>query len=217
MSHAWESQIIRVTSGRLNTADDSVIGGVSGISGASKFSGQLGKTVSYSADQMSAMYDSSVGTLYYGRFRYVRFRAGDDDSPAIGVGKIMFWDTTVATDWWNYFQVTRDENLSSADNAVAIAGICISVPTQGNYGFIQDQGLVPVRMRAVLTVAGAIGSRVYAAGAGDTGNDQGTADTLTTDSTSLANVRKLGWAPAAPVGGALANVNLDFTNVLAMG
>lgn len=217
MSHAWESQIIRITSGRLNTVNDSVIGGVSGISGASKFSGQLGKTVSISADQMSAMYSSTIGNLYYGRFRYVRFRAGDDDSPAITVGKIMFWDTTVATDWWNYFQVTRDENLSTVDNAVAIAGICIGVPTQGNYTFIQDEGLCPVRMRAVLTVTGATGSRVYAAAAGDTGNDQGTADTLTTDSTALANARKLGWAPVAPVGGALANVALSFTNILGVG
>lgn len=214
MSHAWESQIIRVTSGRLNTVNDSVIAGVSGISGASKFSGQLGKVVSYSADQMSAMYDSSIGTLYYGRFRYVRMRTDDDDSPVITPGKLVFWDTTVAADWWNYFQVTRDENLSTVDNAVALAGVYIGGIEPGNYGFIQDEGLVPVRMRAVLTVAGATGSRVYATAAGDTGDDQGTADTLTTDSTSLANARKLGWAPAAPVGGALANVALSFTNIL---
>jgi hypothetical protein len=210
---AWESQIMRITTGLLNTVNDTVIGGQEGISGVSKFKGQLGKTVTFTPDQIAQMYDSTVGTLYGGRFRYVKMRSTDDDSPAITPGKIVFWDTTV-TDWWKEYQVTRDENLSTSDNAVAIAGIYLGGFEPGNYGFIQDLGMVPVRMRAVLTAAGATGSRVYAAGAGDTGDDQGTGDVLTTDSTSLANKRQLGWAPAAPTGGALANVVLDFTNVL---
>ncbi len=211
--YPWESQIIRITTGLLNTVNDTVIGGQEGISGVSKFGGQLGKTVGFTPDQIAAMYDSTVGTLYGGRFRYVKMRATDDDSPVLTPGKIVFWDTTVSN-WYSAYQVTRDENLSSSDNAVAIAGIYLGGIEPGNYGFIQDLGMVPVRMRSVLTAAGAIGSRVYAAGAGDLGLDQGTADVLTTDSTSLANKRQLGWAPAAPVASALTNVVLDFTNVL---
>jgi len=217
---AWESDIIRVSTGKLNTVNDTYIGGAPagsiGLSAAnmvSLYAGQLGKALWLGPDQISTMFDSSVGTLYGGRYRYVRMRDGDVDSPAVGVGQILFWDTTV-TAWQSAYQVTRDENLSSVDNAVMIAGIYLGGFTGGNYGFIQDLGMVPVRFRSVLTTAGAIGSRVYAAGTGDTGSDQGTADVLTTDSTSLANARFLGNAVTAPAGGALANVILRYDNIL---
>ena len=215
MSTPWESPIIRVTSGLLNTVNDTVIGGGStGASGSSKFQGQLGKHLWLGPDQITQMYSSTIGTLYGGRFRYVRMRAADDDSPAVGVGQILFWDTTVSS-WQSAYQVTRDENLSSSDNAVMIAGIYLGGFTGGNYGFIQDLGMVAVRFRSVLTAAGAIGSRCYAAGAGDTGSDQGTADVLTTDSTSLANARYLGNAVEAPAGGGLKQVLLGFKNIIA--
>lgn len=210
MSTPWESPIIRISSGRLNNVNDALIGGVSGGAGGfSKFAGQLGKHIWVGQEQIAALTNTATGTLYAGRYRYIRTRALDDDSPAIQVGQIVFWDTTL-TNWQTLFQVTRDENLSSTDNAVMIAGIFIGSPsTQGNYGFIQDAGLVNIRFRAVLTAAGAVGSRVYAAGTGDVGSDQGTADVLTTDSTSLANARYLGRAVAAPVGSTSVLVMLD--------
>ncbi len=211
--YPWESQIIRISTGRLNTVNDSVIGGQSGISGESKFKGQLGKVLGFTPDQIAPMYDSSVGTLYGGRFRYVRMRSADDDSPVLTPGKIVFWNTTL-TNWWTLYEVTRDENLSTSDNGVAIAGIYLGGIEPGNYGFIQDLGMVPVRCASVLTGSLVTGARMYAKGAGDLGLDQGTADVLTTDSTSLANKRYLGWAPVAPVASALTNVMLDFTNVL---
>jgi hypothetical protein len=214
---SWDSPIIRVSTGLLNTVNDALIGGVSGgASGFSKFSGQLGKTLWVPPDQISLLHDSSVGTLYGGRFRYVRMRSADDDSPALTPGKLLFWDTTI-TNWQSSYQVTRDEDLSSVDNAVMLAGVYLGGFEPGNYGFIQDLGMVPVRFRSVLTTAGAIGSRVYAAGAGDTGDDQGTADVLTSDATSLAHARFLGRAPTAPSGGSLTAVLLDFTNVLGVG
>ena len=64
-------------------------------------------------------------------------------------------------------------------------------------------------------MAGAIGSRAYAAGAGDLGGDQGTADVLTTDSTSLANARYLGNAVTAPAASTLSPVLLGFHNIIA--
>ena len=57
---------------------------------------------------------------------------------------------------------------------------------------------------------------IYASGAGDLGLDQGTADVLANDATSIAAKRQLGWAPATPVASALTNVVLDFTNVMGM-
>ena len=209
---AWESQIIRVSTGFLNTVNDALIGGVSGGTGQfSKYAQQLGKTVTYVPEQITQMYDAAVGTLYGGRFRYVRMRAADADSPALVIGQILFIDTTV-TAWETAYQVTRQENLSSVDNAVMIAGIYLGGFTPGNYGFIQDLGEVPVIFRASLTAAGAVGSRVYAAGAG-AGADEGRADVLTTDATSLAHARYLGKAITAPVASTLSRVAVDFTNV----
>lgn len=208
----WSSQIIRVSTGFLNTVNDTVIAGVPSFPGGSvsKFAGQLGKHLTVGNDQIEGMYDSTVGTLYAGRYRYVRRRSTDDDSPAVAPGKIAFWDTTV-TNWQNAFQVTTDENLSSSQNAVMRAGIFIGNIEPGNYGFIQDLGEVFVRFRSVLTTSGVTGSPVYAAGAGDLGNDQGTCDTITTDSTAIQNEKFMGWAVVAPTNGGLKQILLAST------
>ena len=66
-----------------------------------------------------------------------------------------------------------------------------------------------MRYPPTCAAAGAVGSRVYAAGAGDLGADQGTCDVLTTDSTSVANARYLGRAVTAPTGGGLSTILLD--------
>ena len=204
---AWESPIIRVTTGRLNTVDDLVIAGGPSIGSRSRYGGQLGKSVFYSSEQISTMFDSSVGTLYTGAYQYVKRRASDPDSPALAAGKLAFWDTT-ATSWESAFQVTTDENLDGQANAVIRAGVFIGHITPGQYGFIQWFGEASLRFRTVLTTAGAVGSPVYAAAAGDTGADQGTADVLTTDSTAAANERWLGWAVTAPTAGGLKKVLL---------
>jgi len=90
------------------------------------------------------------------------------------------------------------------------AGIFINNIEPGKYGFIQDLGEVYVRFRSVLTTAGAIGSPVYAAAAGDIGLDQGTLDVLTTDSTSVANERFMGYAVEAPTASGLKRILLAF-------
>ncbi len=210
---AWDSPIIRVSTGRLSTVNGALIGGVSGnAAGFSKYAGQLGKTVWFNTDQMPSMFDSTVGTLYMGRYRYVRMRDGDDDSPAVAIGQILYWDTVVAN-WESAYQVTRDSNLSSVDEGVMIAGIYLGTLTGGNYGFIQDLGEASVLFRASLTVAGAIGSRVYDAGAG-AGVDEGLADVLTADATSLINAHYLGAAVNAPVAATLSRVLLNFNNAV---
>lgn len=213
MSTAWESPIIRVTSGRLNTVNDTYIGGQVSIGSRSRYAGQLGKHLFVGSENIAQMADTTIGDLWAGRYRYVKMRAADDDSPALDIGQLLFWDTT-ATNWQTAFQVTRDENLSSTDNAVMIAGVYIGGFEPGNYGFICDLGLVDVVYRSVLTAAGAPGSRVYAAGTGDTGSDQGTCDVLTTDSTSLANARYLGVADETPVAGAKRRILLNFKPTL---
>ncbi len=210
---AWESPIIRISTGFLNTVNETVIANQAGIAGFSKFAGQLGKTLWVDSSQIAALFNSAIGTLYAGRYRYVRRRAADDNSPALGVGKIVFWDSTVTGGLANY-QITSDENLSSTANAVLMAGIAIGDIDPGSYGFIQDMGLVNVKFRSVLTASGAPGIDVYAAAVGDTGSDQGTADVLTTDSTAVANQRYLGNAIGTPAGSSLTQVLLNMKNTL---
>lgn len=204
---AWESPIIRVSTGYLNSVNDSIIANQATINSRSRYAGQLGKNLTVSDEQIAQLTNTTIGTLYGGIFQYVRRRATDDDSPALGPGKIAFWDTVV-TNWHTAFQVTTDTNLSSSANAIMRAGIFIGNIEPGNYGFIQWLGLVNVRFRSVLTTAGAIGSPVYAADVGDTGLDQGAADVLTTDSTSVANERAIGYAVAAPAASGLSLVAL---------
>jgi len=209
MSTPWESPIIRVSSGFLNTVNDTVIANQATLGTRSRYAGQLGKHLTVSNDFIAQLTNTTIGTLYGGRYRYVRRRATDDASPALGPGKIAFWDTTL-TNWQDFFQVTTDENLSSSANAVMRAGIFINNIEPGKYGFIQDLGEVYVRFRSVLTTAGAIGSPVYAAAAGDIGLDQGTLDVLTTDSTSVANERFMGYAVEAPTASGLKRILLAF-------
>ena len=211
----YTSDIIRM-SRAINQVDDDVVGGVpaGADSTVSAVSGQLGKQIWLDPSQI--IFTTSVGTLYGGGYRYVRYRSADTPAPI--VGQIAFWDTTV-TDWEETYQVTREEDLGGGSNAIFIAGIFISAAVAGNYCYIQDAGLVPVRFRAALTSAGAVGSRCYAAGAGD-GADEGyadvinTADPATYGDVSLLQARYLGVAPAAPVAGALANVVLGFKNII---
>lgn len=204
----WSSQIIIVTTGQLNTVSDTVIGGSASIGNRSRFGGQLGKHLFVSQDQIAGMTNTSVGDLWGGRFRYVKRRAADDDSPAMTPGRLAFWDTTV-TGWQSAYQVTADENLGGQANATLRAGVFIGNIQPGEYGFIQDLGIVDARFRTVITGTPALGSPIYAAAAGDTGFDQGTFDVLTTDSTALANERFIGWALELPVAAALRQVSLS--------
>ncbi len=214
MSTPWESPIIWITTGKLNTVNDNVIGGSESIGGRSRFAGQLGKHVWFAPEQIDNMFDPAIGTLYGGRYRYVRMRAGDADSPVTAVGQTLFWDTTI-TDWQKKYQVTREADLSSVDNAIMIAGVYLGGFDTDNYGFIQDLGMVPILFRASLTAAAAIGSRVYVSD--DAGADEGLGDVLTTDSLSATNARYLGAAVTLPVATELDAVLLNFTNALGMG
>lgn len=206
MPTPWDSNIARVTTGLFNTVNDLYIGGPNKIGTDARYAGQLGKILTIGNDQIAQMFDSTVGNLYGGRYQYVKRRATDPASPTLAAGKLAFWDTTVSN-WQTAFQATTDENISTNQNATIRAGVWLNAVTPGNYGWIFiGGGITPIRFRSVLTASGVTGSPVYAAGAGDAGDDEGTADVLSTDSTALANEKFLGWAITAPTGGSLTNV-----------
>lgn len=167
---AWESPIIRVSTGLLNTVNDSVVGGqASGMVGSSnpKFGGQLGKMLAVGQSQIGQMYSSSVGTLYAGVYQYVKFNTGDT-APVIG--QAAFWlDGSSVGD----FTVSTDSN-GNATSTPMVAGIFISIPTAGNYCFIQIAGIATVKYKSGLTVSAATGAPVIVASTGLADTNAGT-------------------------------------------
>lgn len=164
---AWESPIIRVSTGLLNTVNDSVIANQAGITGVSKFGGQLGKYLAVSQDQIALMYSSTVGTLYAGIYQYVQFNSGDT-APVIG--QACYWLSGQSA---GSFIVSTDSN-GNATNTPMPAGIFISIPTAGNYCFIQVAGIATVKYKDGLTVAAATGLPVIAGSDGLADTNAGT-------------------------------------------
>ena len=198
-------------SSALPTATSLVIGGEAGISGASKFAGQLGAPIWL--DDAALMYSSSIGAVYGGRFRYVRLAAG---ATAVVRGQIVFWDISVAD---NLFQVTTSE-AGSVPGAQLRAGVVLNPSwSAGYYSFIQDVGPTYVKFRAALTaVPAGVGVSVYAAAAG-AGADNGLADVVnsadpaTFSDVGLLQNRCLGSAIELPTNGGVKLVNLNLMNV----
>lgn len=208
------SQIQRITAGSINKVNDAVAGmpGAPLGIGTSKFAGQLGNGIYL--DDTNILFDSSMGTVYGGHFRYVRLAAAA--TVPLKVGQILFWDT-VANAADNLFQVTTAES-GTTDGAMNIAGIALNTAWgAGNYSFLQDMGSVFVRFRGTLTAAGAIGSRVFAAAAG-AGADLGEADVIDSSNPTLfSDVSKmmgryLGIAIDAPTNNGLKRVNVAVHN-----
>lgn len=208
-----QSQILRISSGYINQVNDPVPGlsAVPGGTGVSPYFGQVGKWIDL--DDAALKFNSSVGTVWGGRFQYVKLASTATANPA--VGQIVFWED--ANDASEY-EVTTVEDASSASNAIQIAGIVLSnVWTPGYYSLIQTIGLVNVKFRGTLTSAGAIGSSVYAAGAG-AGADNGLADVIASATptqfgdVTLMQARFLGTAAyTAPANGGTSRVFLGFT------
>lgn len=196
-----DSQIQRMN-GPINAVNDSVIAGQPAFgnsSTVSKVAGQLGKSIQF--DDSNVIFDAAVGTVYGGRFQYVRLSAGSAE-PALG--QLVFWDVSVAV---NLYQVTTLES-GTVPGAQFMAGVVLNPDwTPGNYSYIQTLGLVDVKFRAALTAAPAgVGQAVYAAAAG-AGADNGLADTIgSADPTDFQDVslmanRYLGTAWELPVNG----------------
>lgn len=206
-------QIIRLSSGVVNKVNDAVVGQQAAQYGygGTKFAGQLG--AGFWQDDSVLRYDSTIGTVYGGHFRYVRLAAA---SAVPIVGQLAFW-SPIASFADNLYQVTADEAATSGDDAVAIAGVFLyGSITAGNYTVIQDIGPCFVKMRAAaLTGTAAVGCAVIAAAAG--GADVGFCDTVdqlanpaTMQDVSLFLRRYVGRSRGTPVAGALALVDLNF-------
>lgn len=133
---ATNSQSARVNQVRLNLVNDSVAGGVlTSGTGVAATLGQLGKTCEF-ANANEIFYDPAVGTLYPGKYQYVKNVKSDWRSAVRG--RIAFWfgDPT------NYVVTPRPQDGE-------IAGIYINALSNGYYGWIQIEGIASVRFSVV--------------------------------------------------------------------
>ena len=211
MSH-FDSPIVRLTTGFIDTINDTVVGGKPAFGTSSTVStvaGQLGQ--GFWLDD-SALQWNSATPGFGGHFRYVRLSTAATTLPVRG--QIVFWDlTSVAVD--NLYQVTTLES-GSTTGALFAAGIVLNGVSwaKGNYSVIQDVGPCYVQFRGTLTgAASAFGAGVFCAGAG-AGVDNGFAD-VQTQSTAITDVmlqRFLGTAMGAPTNASLTVVNLRLGN-----
>lgn len=192
-------QITEITTGKMNTVNDPVVGStVGGPLGGSMRGGVLGNRVCLGPDNIK--FDSVIGTLYGGIYQYVRFASGAAAAAARGL--LAFWDTSVGE---NLYQVTMDEPAGVS----LIAGIVLNAVSKGNYGWIQIVGRASVQFRATIGGTKAVGAVVAAAAQG-AGADVATADTLTDASnvTAMLLKRVLGIAETLPADGAISIVRL---------
>lgn len=208
----YSNPIVRLTTGFIDTINDTIVGGGGGGTGAagtSKTAGQLGQ--GFWLDDSNIQYQSAT-PVYGGHFRYVRLAAG---ATAVVRGQIVFWDISVAD---NLYQVTTSE-AGSTTGAQFRAGIVLNPNwSAGNYGVIQDVGPTYVKFANPITGTAEIGAAVYC-GAFGAGAQNGLADVLGSanptdfNDVTLMQNRYLGAAIALPVAGATSLVYLNFLNI----
>lgn len=126
---ASNAKIDRISgSGKLNAVNDAQPGGVSN-DGAGLAPGQLGDTIVLNSPDALKLSDTTVGTLYAGRYQYVQFKTGQTGTTV--KGGPMYWDDP------DNFIVTAD----AATSGLGFAGVALNVVTKGNYGWICIEGV----------------------------------------------------------------------------
>jgi hypothetical protein len=144
---AVDTKIAVITTGFLNSVDDQFPGG--GVEAPGFAPGQLGAIVELTAAEAAKRSKASVGTLYGGKYQYVKFKAGT--TAAATRGGQLFWSDR------DNFEVTPDPPATLVDPA----GIALNAVTRGQFGWIFTTGKTTVKALANTTKAApAIGDRV---------------------------------------------------------
>lgn len=138
--------IARITKRFLNDCDDPVAG--QSVSTGEAFLGQVGAVIEVNADEALKLSDTAVGTLYAGKYKYVKFYVSQSGTTVVG-GPVYWQDA-------DNFVVTADVPT----NGAGFAGVAISVPTKGNYAWIQVSGKAALHTGAVTKATPAIGDPV---------------------------------------------------------
>ena len=144
MPNRVEQAIVRTSLPALNDINDAYpANNTPSMSGATNtYAAQLGARVWLDGNPGGVRYDSTIGTLYGGKYQYVKTTAGT--SNAYVIGRPVFW-----TDFENYV-VTAD---STAVLVGKMAGIILNAVTKGNYCWIQTAGKATVLFKTGLTAS----------------------------------------------------------------
>jgi len=144
MPNRVEQAIVRTSLPALNDINDAYpANNTPSMSGATNtYAAQLGARVWLDGNPGGVRYDSIIGTLYGGKYQYVKTTAAT--SNAYAKGQPVFW-----TDFENY--------VTTCDCTAAlvgkIAGFCLNTVTRGNYCWIQTAGKATVAFKNPTSVA----------------------------------------------------------------
>lgn len=110
----------------LNAANDPLPG--QSVDGGESYSGQLGALIVVNAGEALKLSLVATGTLYAGKYQYVRFLSSQTGTTKLG-GPVYWSDP-------DNFVVTADAQTSG----LGFAGVALNVVTKGNYGWILVEG-----------------------------------------------------------------------------
>jgi len=136
---------LKVTSKFYNDIDDPSPGAslsTADVSGSiiQPYGGQVGKPLTLTGPMAAQHSNPAVGTLYEGRYQYVRTKAGSTVAPVRG--GLCFWD-----DYENIV-VTPDATQGNIGN---FAGVYLRANTKGRWCLIQTSGKATVNFIAAGT------------------------------------------------------------------
>lgn len=207
-------QLSAAGAGKLNGGTgDAIVGGLitsvpAGLNISQGIQTLPGDRMVVGEEDIAALTNTTVGTLYGGIYTYVRTPSGSTATPTLR--RAMFWDTSVAA---SQFQATPDEDADL--NVSLFAGVSVNTLVKGYNWWIQSAGRVTGLFRTALSGVPAIASAVYLAAAG-AGADVGTFDVLDGGGTPTftqmgdAFVRYVGPAQTAPVAATASTFNLPL-------
>jgi hypothetical protein len=142
MPNRVEQAIVRTSLPALNDINDAyAANNTASASGATNtYAAQLGARVWLDGNPGGVRYDTAIGTLYGGKYQYVKTTAGTTATYVLG--RPVFW-----TDFENYV-VTAD---CTAVLVGKVAGVMLNTVTKGNYGWIQTAGKATVLFKTGIT------------------------------------------------------------------
>lgn len=201
---AFETNLGTISTGRLNTVNESVIANAPSIGGRSRRAGQLGCRLGFNQSSIVPVQDPNVGTLYAGIYQYVHL---DPAATEPVIGGLCYWNPDEAVG--DYIVTNDSAVVTDPNDGAALAGVFINVITPGNYGFIQVLGLASVLYTDPVSDA-AIGNVVYAVAAGSPG-----ATLLSDVDDGLVGFPLVvGWSASLPVAATLGLVQLSIAQRL---
>ena len=149
MPNRVEQPFAEVSTGQMNTVNDTVAGGTLNAAGQAQYAGTLGQRIWLDGTTTGGKYNPAIGTVYGGEFQYVRIYLSSTATPTLGYPVAWAWDQDNSC--FEDYTVTTDCN--SALRTGRIAGILLSAPTKGNYTWIQVSGKATVQFVTSLTAA----------------------------------------------------------------